>query len=134
MDAQSAISVVVLNYNGARWIERCLASLKAQTIFPQIEVIVADNISTDGSDKLAEQIVQDWPNARFIQHGTNQGYAEGNNLAILHAKGEYLFILNNDAWLEPDCLEILLRVTREKRAGASMPLVMNFDDNTFQSL
>ena len=133
-DRTPAVSVVVLNYNGARWIERCLASLKAQTINAEIEIIVADNVSSDGSEKTAEQFIKDWPNARFIQHGTNQGYAEGNNLAIANARGEYLFIFNNDAWLEPDCLEILLRTTREQGAGASMPLVMNFDDDTFQSL
>ncbi|MBI5773368.1 MAG: glycosyltransferase [Verrucomicrobia bacterium] len=40
------ISVVVLNYNGARWTPRCLDSLKAQTIFPQLEIIVADNASS----------------------------------------------------------------------------------------
>lgn len=129
-----AISVVVLNYNGARWIERCLASIRGQTIFSRLEVIVADNHSTDGSDKLAERLINDWPNGKIIQHGANLGYTQGNNLAAAQATGEFLFILNNDAWLENDCLEILLRVTREKNAGASCPLVMNFDDNTFQSL
>ena len=53
------ISVVVLNYNGVKWIERCLESLKAQTLFDRIEVIVADNSSSDGSDRLAGHIIQD---------------------------------------------------------------------------
>ena len=133
-DQSPAISIVVLNYNGARWIERCLASIREQTIFSRLEVIVADNLSTDGSDKLAEQLIKDWPHGKFIQHGANLGYTQGNNVAAQQASGEFLFILNNDAWLEKDCLEILLRVTREQNAGASCPLVMNFDDNTFQSL
>jgi GT2 family glycosyltransferase len=49
------ISVVILNYNGAKWLERCLASIRQQTLFHQIEVIVADNASSDGSDQLAGQ-------------------------------------------------------------------------------
>jgi len=128
------VSVVVLNYNGARWLERCLASLRVQTIFAQSEIILADNLSTDGSDKLGESLVKECPNARFIQNGANLGYCEGNNRAIATATGQYLLILNNDAWLEPDCLEKLLAGVREANAAAAMPLVLNYDDDTFQSL
>jgi GT2 family glycosyltransferase len=42
------VSVIVLNYNGARWLERCLTSLRAQTIFDRTEIILADNVSSDG--------------------------------------------------------------------------------------
>lgn len=128
------VSIVVLNYNGARWLERCLDSLRAQTIFARTEVIVADNASTDGSDALAETLLRGWKNGRFIQHGANLGYCEGNNRAIPHARGQWLLILNNDAWLEPRCLETLLAAVTEQRAAAATPLVLNFDDDTFQSL
>ena len=62
------VSVIVLNYNGARWLERCLNSLRTQTIFDQIEVIVADNVSSDGSERLGKQIIERWPRGVFIQH------------------------------------------------------------------
>ena len=128
------VSIVVLNYNGARWLARCLESLRAQTIFAQTEVLVADNASTDGSDALAETLLRGWPNGRFMQHGENLGYCEGNNRAITHARGQWLLILNNDAWLEPRCLETLLAAVAEHRAAAATPLVLNFDDDSFQSL
>jgi GT2 family glycosyltransferase len=128
------VSVVILNYNGAKWLERCLGSLQRQTIFSQIEVIVADNLSSDGSDALAEKLVRDWPNGRFIQNGANYGFCEGNNRGAKPATGKYLFFLNNDAWLEPDCLDILIRETEAANASAATPLVMDFDDDTFQSL
>ncbi|MBI2948473.1 MAG: glycosyltransferase family 2 protein [Verrucomicrobia bacterium] len=131
---QSQISVIILNYQGAAWIERCLDSLRRQTIFSKIEIIVADNSSTDGSDKLAEQLLQSWPNARFIQHGENLGYCEGNNRAAQTACGEYLFFLNNDTWLEPDCLDILLSQVRAQRASAATPLVLNYEDDTLQPI
>ena len=128
------ISVVVLNYNGAKWLERCLASLRQQTILARIEVIVADNLSADGSDRLAEQLLEGWPNGRFVQNGANLGFCEGNNRGAAGATGKFLLFLNNDAWLEPDCLEILLRETEKANADVATPLVMNFDDDSFQSL
>jgi GT2 family glycosyltransferase len=133
-DAKPLISVVILNYNGAKWIERCLLSLHQQTIFPRLEIIVADNLSSDGSDLLAEKMLRDWPNGRFVQNGSNLGFCEGNNRGVLPATGHYLFFLNNDTWLEPDCLEVLLRETERMKADAATPLVMNFDDDSFQSL
>jgi len=133
-DSVPLVSVVILNYNGARWMERCLASLKEQTIFSKLEIIVADNQSSDGSDKLAEKLLQDWPNAQFVQNGGNFGYCEGNNLAVKPARGEFLFILNNDTWLERDCMEILLRETQAHQADASTPLVLNYDDDSYQSM
>ncbi|MFO1500814.1 MAG: glycosyltransferase family 2 protein [Verrucomicrobiota bacterium] len=128
------ISVVILNYNGARWLTRCLESLQAQSIGSWIEIIVADNLSTDGSDKLAESLVQGLPNAVFMQHGQNLGYCEGNNRAARHATGRFLLFLNNDTWLEPDCLEVLLHHVQAVNAQAATPLVLNYDDDSFQSL
>ncbi len=126
-------SVIVLNYNGARWLERCLNSLRAQTIFDRIEVIVADNVSTDGSEQLGKRMVEAWPSGVFMQHGQNLGYCEGNNRAAEAAHGQHLLFLNNDTWLEPDCLEKLLAEVERTGAGAASPLVLNYDDDSFQS-
>lgn len=127
------ISVLVLNYNGAPWLPRCLESLRGQTIFEQIELIIADNQSPDDSAKLAEDLTRDWQNARVIQNGANLGFAEGNNRAAAASTGQYLFLLNNDTWLEPDCLEKLLKGIEDNHATAACPLILNYDDNSFQS-
>ena len=128
------VSVIVLNYNGARWLERCLNSLRAQTIFDRVEVILADNVSSDGSERLGKQIVEGWPRGVFIQHSANLGYCEGNNRAAEAAHGQYLLFLNNDTWLEPPCLEQLLAEVQRSGAGAAAPLILNYDDDSFQSL
>ena len=128
------VSVIVLNYNGARWLDRCLNSLRAQTIYDQVEVILADNVSSDGSERLGQQIVEGWSRGVFIQHSTNLGYCEGNNRAAEAARGEYLLFLNNDTWLEPRCLEQLLAEVQRTGAGAAAPLILNYDDDSFQSL
>ena len=132
--ANLLVSVIVLNYNGARWLARCLESLRAQTIFDQIEVIVADNVSSDGSERLGKQIVESWPRGVFVQHSQNLGYCEGNNRAAEAAHGRYLLFLNNDTWLEPGCLEQLLAEVQRTGAGAAAPLILNYEDDSFQSL
>jgi GT2 family glycosyltransferase len=129
-----SISVIVLNYNGTDWIERCLGSLLTQTIFSQCEIIVADNASSDGSGALAAKILAAWPNGRYVDNGSNLGYCEGNNRAAEGAAGEYLFFLNNDTWLQPDCLEKLLTAVREQRATAGTPYVMEYETQDHQWL
>lgn len=127
------ISVIVLNYNGAAWLERCLKSLKAQTIADEIEVLVADNASVDRSDALAADLMQGRSDWRLIRHRENFGYCAGNNEAARHAQGQYLLFLNTDTWLERDCLERLVKEARASGAAASMPQVMNYRDDFLQS-
>jgi GT2 family glycosyltransferase len=126
------ISVIVLNYNGANWLPLCLTSLRNQTIFDRIEVIVADNASPDGSTGLAETIMEDWPNGRTTELGKNFGYSEGNNRATRFARGRHLFFLNHDSWLESDCLERLLSEIESAGAAVAAPFVMNYLDQTPQ--
>jgi GT2 family glycosyltransferase len=126
------VSVIVLNYNGAKWIRPCIESIIRQKNRAQIELIVADNLSTDGSAEIAEQMLRSEPGARFIQHGTNLGFCEGNNQAARVATGKYLFFMNNDAWMEPDCLELLIQEVEKHGAAAATPYVMNWADDNFQ--
>jgi len=128
------ISVIVLNYNGAQWLPRCFESLAAQTIFSQIEIIMVDNNSPDGSGQTAAQWVQNLANGRMLQNKTNLYFCEANNKGAELATGEFLLFLNNDLWLEPDCLEKLYHETKSAQADAATPLVLNYSDDSFQSL
>jgi GT2 family glycosyltransferase len=127
------LSVIILNYNGAPWLQRCLDSVRHQTLFDQIEVIVADNASPDGSESLAAGLMAGWRNGRTLQHGSNLGYSEGNNRAALQARGRYLFFLNTDTWLELHCLERLVQELEEAGGAAAAPLVMDYMDGAIQS-
>lgn len=131
-DPRPDLSVVILNYNGKRWLERCLASLRQQTLFDRLELIVTDNASQDGSDHLSEQLIRGWPRARFVQNGGNFGYCEGNNLGARGAAGRYLLFLNNDTFLAPDCLELLVSAMDVRRAGAGSPQILNYQDGALQ--
>jgi len=128
------ISVIVLNYNGQPWLQRCFSSIQAQTIVSEIELIIADNASRDGSDLMARQLIESSDKARFIPYSDNLGFCEGNNRAAELATGKYLFFLNNDTWLEPDCLEKLFAEVEAAGADAATPMVLDYDDNSFQNV
>lgn len=99
------ISVVILNYNGKKFIQACIDSVLAQD-YPNIEIIVVDNGSDDGSNRTVRER---YPQVSLIETGRNLGFAAGNNEGIRRAKGGYIVILNNDAELEPACITEMKR-------------------------
>jgi N-acetylglucosaminyl-diphospho-decaprenol L-rhamnosyltransferase len=127
------VSVIVLNYNGARWLDRCLASVRCQALPGGVELLLADNASPDGSAARCAELVKGWSEARFFDHGANLGFSEGNNRPAREAQGEFLLFLNNDAWLEPGCLAALVAAVNAAGADAAMPLVLDYADDTFQT-
>jgi GT2 family glycosyltransferase len=111
----SMISVIVLNWNGRAYLERCLESLQAQT-HRDFEVVVVDNGSTDGSPEL---VAQKFPTMRLIRQTTNLGFAAGNNAGFRATQSEFVATLNNDAWAEPAWLaELVQAMERHPRVGA----------------
>ena len=134
MSSEPRISVIILNRNGLQWLQRCFDSIETQTLFSEIEVLFADNQSSDASDVFAAQWLARLPHGRLVQTGGDTGYCAGNNSGAAVATGKYLFFLNNDAWLEPDCLEKLWDEVEAAGADAASPLVLNYDDDTLQSI
>jgi GT2 family glycosyltransferase len=104
-DSLPRVAVVIVNWNGDRFIEQCLQSLLAQTVTP-FEIILLDNASTDGS----LDIVRKYPNVKLMALDTNTGFARGNNLAITYADPsvEWIALLNPDAFADPNWLKNLL--------------------------
>jgi GT2 family glycosyltransferase len=131
--AQPLVSVVIVNFNGHAWMHRCLDSLKAQTIFKRIEVFVADNASTDRSDILSEELLAGWSNGFFIQNGKNVGFAAGTSTSVARSRGKYLFFLNPDVWLEPDCLQKLVEAADNSGVGAAGAVVLDYDTDNVQT-
>lgn len=128
------VSIIVLNYNGESWLARCFESLKAQTVIQQIELIFADNSSTDDSVATAARLLADFPCAAIVQTGGNLGFCEGNNVGARFAHSQYLLFLNSDTWLEPDCIEKLMAEMKRTGAAAGTPLVLNYEDSLYQDL
>lgn len=104
------VSAIVVNLNGARFLRECLDSLFSQT-WPDLEVILVDNASTDGSGEEAARAYGG--KVRLIQNDRNEGFARANNQAMAVAKGDWMFLLNNDAVLEPRAIEELMVCARD---------------------
>jgi len=104
--------VIVVNWNGARFLERCLAALCNQT-FSDFEIIVVDNRSTDGSaDDLESKFKA---RALHVERlPMNRGFPAANNLGARLARGKWLALLNNDAFPAPDWLECLVGVAESQ--------------------
>ena len=128
------ISVVISNKNGVQWLPGCLQSVRAQTIVDKIEVIFVDNVSTDESVPLTRKLLDGFPQSSIIENKQDLGFTGGMNTGAFAAKGEGVFLLSNDTWLEPDCLEKLLQAIETTKAEGAMPLVLNYEDNSLQSL
>ncbi len=94
------ISVIVVNWNGRRLLPRCLGNLAAQTR-PADEIILVDNASSDDS---VRYVREHFPGIRLLAQDRNLGFAAANNLAARTATGDWLALLNPDAFPEPGWL------------------------------
>lgn len=99
------VSIVVLNYNGKKFLKNCFESLKNQT-YSNYEVIMVDNASTDGS---VEYVQESFPWINVIRNERNLGFAGGNNVGIKNASGDLIVLLNNDALADTKWLEELAK-------------------------
>lgn len=90
------ISVVIVNWNGRKWLSKCLSSLLAQT-YQSLEIILVDNGSTDGS---LSMIASNFPQVKIVAQKKNYGFAAGNAAGIKKARGSLILLLNNDTWVD----------------------------------
>lgn len=115
------ISVVILAYNQfERTTLPCLNSLIPWLNDPELEFIVYDNASPDGSGELAQNWCQSHRNAQFIQGSSNLGYAGGMNAAVQHARGRWLFLVNNDTEFAPHAMYALKQVLQTAPPNMAM--------------
>ena len=106
--AHPTVSVVSLNYNGRRYLERFLRSVLALAYPPPCyRVVIVDNASTDGS---VELVRERFPQVRIVEAGRNLGFAGGCNLGIRATRSDYVALVNNDTVVERDWLRSLVEV------------------------
>lgn len=118
------ISVIIVNWNGRHWLEKCLPSLAEQS-YDDFEVIIVDNGSEDNS---VAWLRENWPQIRVLTLSTNQGFARANNRGIEVATGKWIAILNNDTLVDRDWLQNLINKTGDSRVGMVASLVVFWDE------
>lgn len=123
------VSVIIPHWNGIDILSDCLESLSRNT-YPNLEILVVDNASTDGS---SDWISLHYPNIKLIQNNKNYGYSGGCNRGAEASSGDYLIFLNNDTVHNEDFIERLADfLNLNPQVSAVQPKILNyFDRNKF---
>lgn len=116
---EKKISVILVNYNGKEYNDKCIASILDSTISHQIQIVVVDNASTDDSLELLKENWGCHERVKILSLDRNYGFSKANNEGIRLAMKqgmEYFLLLNNDTEIEPDTIERMLSCQQEKKA------------------
>jgi len=125
------VSVVILNYNGKNWLEKFLPNVLENTTYPNAEIIVADNASTDDSIPFLQA---SFPSVKIVQNSVNTGYAGGYNEALQHIKSNYYVLLNSDVEVTPNWIEnIISYMQLDTNIAACQPKILSYHEkNKFE--
>ncbi len=122
---EDKIYIIIVTYNGMEWLQKSLASIPKK-----YETIIVDNNSSDGTIKY---IKENFPNIILFEQSDNLGFGGGNNFGISYALkqgAEFVFLLNQDAYLQPDTIENLVDFyLNNKDYGILSPIHLNGEGN-----
>ncbi len=119
------ISVIVVNFNGKKFLKTCLSSI-LNNDYPNFEVLLVDNNSQDGSVSLVKKF---FPRVKIIESRKNLGFAGGNNLGFKKAAGEYLLLINNDTRVGKTYLRDLLQAFKDiPHLACVQPKIVTMDN------
>ncbi len=117
------VSVVVLTYNGWEYTKACLFAVRNWSDYPNLEIIVVDNASTDGSRQRLRDLERQDERVRVILNDANLGVAGGYNVGLRAARGDYVILLNNDTFVTRGWVRDLIRPMQlDSKIGLSGPL------------
>lgn len=118
------LSIIIVNWNGKKWLKECLDSIHKQT-FKNFELILVDNGSNDGSVRF---IKENYPETVVIENKENIGFGKANNIGAQSAKGKILFLLNNDTIIEDEkFFEKMIRAKKERDLHITGPRILDFE-------
>lgn len=123
------LSIIIVNFNAAHYIPRCLESIFAHPLPFQFEVIVVDNASTDGSVELVES---EYPQVNLIRNSNNLGFAAANNKALEVVTGDYILMLNPDTQVINNSLAGIISFMRENPKTGCVGCRLLNEDGTLQ--
>lgn len=116
-------SVVLLTYNGLDFTRACLESIVRNTLWPNLEIVIVDNGSTDGTPEHLRAFAREHERVKLILNDRNEGFARGNNRGLAAATGDYLVMLNNDTVVSRGWIGRLIRhLERDPSIGLIGPV------------
>jgi len=123
MHEKPLVSIIVLNWNGKKYLEACFCSLEKQT-YPNLEIILVDNASIDGS---VDSMRSRFSKVKIIENNANLGFGGGNNVGIKASKGKYIMVINNDTEVDANCVEELVKVMeRDDNIGSCATKILAY--------
>ena len=124
-----SVSVVIVNYNGKELLKQCLLTL-SKTDYPNYDVVVVDNASTDGSLANLRKTFSSNPRIKFFENHENSGHSEGTNIGAKMTKGRYLVFLDSDIEFEAtNWLEELVNVMEnDAKVGLAQAKIVLSED------
>lgn len=124
MNNQKKVAVVILSWNGKKFLEDFLPSVIQHTSPELCETIVADNCSTDDSVSFLKS---NYPNVRIIQNARNGGYAGGYNDALKQVSAKYYVLLNQDIEVTENWVErVIEEMERDESIAAAQPKLRDY--------
>jgi GT2 family glycosyltransferase len=127
------VSIVVLNFNGRKYVKDCLSSI-FETDYSSFEVIFVDNGSTDGSLSAVEKSFGRDSRLRILRIEENRGASAGNNFGFEHASGSYIAFLNNDTMVDAQWLTCLLEAFEQDRTiGLAQSAILEMTGDSIQT-
>ena len=123
------IYAIVVTYNGEKWIDKCFGSLRKSRI--PVHTLAIDNASSDAT---VEKLGNEYPEVELIVNKKNMGFGRANNIGFQRAQedeADFILLLNQDAWIEPDTLEGLVKIhNRYPEYGVLSPLHFDIENHS----
>lgn len=128
MSTTPLVAVIILSWNGERFLRSCLEAVLAQN-YPALEVLVVDNGSTDQSAAIVQTFA---PRVRLIQTSENLGFAGGNNVGLRNTQAEIVILLNQDTVVQPGWLAAMVETLADSTIGIVGGKALYPDEKTIQ--
>ena len=108
--SKERVSVIIVSWNGKKYVRECLETMLSVCRETNLEVIVVDNASSDGTPEMVEA---EFPTVKLIRAGGNLGFSKANNIGIRESTGEYVCLVNSDVKFTENCFEPMVRFLKE---------------------
>jgi GT2 family glycosyltransferase len=120
--AYPLVSVTIVTFNNLKHTQLCIESIYGKTAYPNFELIIVDNASSDGTPDYLNSLKEQYDNVKIVLNSENLGFAAANNIGIRESKGEYIILLNNDTVVTRGWISGLIKYLKNPDIGMVGPV------------